>query len=300
MSNSREGPKAKSGVLLAVKGILGLVQKVGQQTGGELNMTKKDKETSEVQKQDSDKVKDKSSALKKASKKKTVQATLPNTTKVKAPQVRKKANTSKAKGGAFERKICKQLSLWVSKGKQDDLFWRSAMSGGRATLGIQKGIVRKGQMGDVSAISKLGQVLIREFVIELKHVKNMNVESGILYGTKAGLRTYWAKLLEECNAAYKYPMLIGRSNNRPVLLITDLSTGSKLQNSFDAKIRRKKKKSTDREEGLAKVWSPNLKLCVFIFEEVIGSITFNEFMEVLHIRKVKRVYLLPKAQRGRK
>jgi len=40
----------------------------------------------------------------------------------------------KAKGASFERDICRRLSLWVSAGKQEDVFWRSAMSGGRSTV----------------------------------------------------------------------------------------------------------------------------------------------------------------------
>ena len=69
----------------------------------------------------------------------------------------------KLKGGAFEREICVKLSKWVSYGERDDLFWRSAMSGGRQTVGFKKGINRKNQAGDITAIDPIGQKLIDSF-----------------------------------------------------------------------------------------------------------------------------------------
>ena len=38
----------------------------------------------------------------------------------------------KGKGGNFEREICKALSLWVSKGLNVDLYWRSARPNDKA------------------------------------------------------------------------------------------------------------------------------------------------------------------------
>ena len=45
----------------------------------------------------------------------------------------------KAKGSSFERLICKELSLWITGGEHQDVFWRSAMSGGRSTVAMKKG-----------------------------------------------------------------------------------------------------------------------------------------------------------------
>src|SRR5215216_6431446 len=38
------------------------------------------------------------------------------------------------KGPQWEREVCRALSLWVTNGERVDVFWRSAMSGGRATV----------------------------------------------------------------------------------------------------------------------------------------------------------------------
>jgi hypothetical protein len=43
-----------------------------------------------------------------------------------------------AKGSGFERQLCKMLSTWISEGKTDDVFWRTAGSGGRATVRAKK------------------------------------------------------------------------------------------------------------------------------------------------------------------
>ena len=78
----------------------------------------------------------------------------------------------KAKGSAFEREVCKKLSLWITDGKMDDCLWRSAISGGRATIAHRKGkVVRQG--GDICAVSLEGHVLTNKWYIENKHVKKM-------------------------------------------------------------------------------------------------------------------------------
>jgi len=71
------------------------------------------------------------------------------------------------KGSAFERDICKQLSLWWSKGENDDIFWRTPGSGARATVRNKK---NKESMGfsDIQATDPIGQPLIDLCSIELK------------------------------------------------------------------------------------------------------------------------------------
>jgi len=73
-----------------------------------------------------------------------------------------------AKGSSFEREICKQLSLWWTEGKRDDVFWRTSTSGGRATQRSKFGQSTFGQYGDVQATDPIGQLLVDTFTIELK------------------------------------------------------------------------------------------------------------------------------------
>ena len=79
-----------------------------------------------------------------------------------------KQGAGKQKGSSFERKICKELSLWITDGERDDLFWRSSNSGGRATIVAVDG-TRHTQSGDISAIHPLGHAFTETFVVECKH-----------------------------------------------------------------------------------------------------------------------------------
>lgn len=77
-----------------------------------------------------------------------------------------------AKGSQFERDICRQLSLWWSDGKHDDLFWRTSQSGGRATVRGRKGLGTRGHCGDICSTDSEGEPLTRLITFELKRGYN--------------------------------------------------------------------------------------------------------------------------------
>lgn len=83
-------------------------------------------------------------------------------------KAKKKRRKGQGKGGSFERKLCKELSKWWTLGKRDDVFRRSATSGGRATVRAKKGKGTFGQYGDVSIADPIGQPLLDLVTIELK------------------------------------------------------------------------------------------------------------------------------------
>lgn len=128
-----------------------------------------------------------------------------------------KAGSGKGKGGAFERKICKALSLWVTHGDRDDVFWRSAMSGGRATVRRKKGKSTQTQVGDISPVDAVGQPFIDIYVVECKHYNKLDIESAVIQGN-GKLVEFWDKLVIEAKGCNKLPMLIAKQNNRPVLV----------------------------------------------------------------------------------
>jgi len=78
----------------------------------------------------------------------------------------------RGKGSSFERTLCRELSLWWSKGKRDDIFWRTSQSGGRATTRSKKGKKTFGQYGDIQAVDPKGQPLINLCTIEAKRGRN--------------------------------------------------------------------------------------------------------------------------------
>jgi hypothetical protein len=124
---------------------------------------------------------------------------------------------SKVKGGSFERKICKELSFWVSHGAHADLFWRSAMSGGRATVHGRD--VR--QCGDICSVSPEGHTLTDIFFIECKHTKNMQL---IRFFTEAkggpkSLMRFWIVCCREAAKHGKWPMLIAKQNGVATLMV---------------------------------------------------------------------------------
>src|ERR1700686_1673675 len=108
----------------------------------------------------------------------------------------------KGKGSSFERKVCKALSLWVSAGKHVDLFWRSAMSGGRATVAHRRQIVQSEaagttwpsappvrQAGDITAVAPEGHKLTDLFLVECKHYRDLDFDLFIF--KKGRLYQFW-------------------------------------------------------------------------------------------------------------
>ncbi len=123
-----------------------------------------------------------------------------------------------AKGASFERSVAVSLSLWVTAGNRDDLYWRSAMSGGRATIGLKKGKTRSSQAGDITSIDPVGSWLTDRFIIENKHYADLDIASGILANT-GRLHKFWVDLVAVSHAIGKMPLLIAKENHRSVLLI---------------------------------------------------------------------------------
>ena len=129
---------------------------------------------------------------------------------------------AKAKGNSFEIKICRELSLLISNGKRNDLLWRSALSGGRATIQLRNDILNQTQAGDISSIDVLSHWLIRDYMIECKHYANLEFTSGFLSNT-GSLYRFWASLLKDATRRGKAPMLIAKQNNRPIIMLTSPS-----------------------------------------------------------------------------
>lgn len=123
----------------------------------------------------------------------------------------------KQKGAAFERHICQALSLWLSGGERQDLLWRSAMSGGRATVAHKKGVKLTTQGGDISAIDPLGAVLTDNFCIEVKFYKDLDIQAFLL--GKGKLTAFWKQVTRDASRYGKEPMLIAKQNIYPTMVL---------------------------------------------------------------------------------
>ena len=116
----------------------------------------------------------------------------------------------KSKGAAFEREVCVMLSKWVTNGTREDVFWRSAMSGGRATVGFRHGRSLGSQVGDLSCIHPKGNHFISTFAIECKFYAKLDYE-GLLTG-KGKLLAFWAEINKQATRYQKLPFLVCRQN----------------------------------------------------------------------------------------
>lgn len=116
---------------------------------------------------------------------------------------------SKSKGSSFERIISRLLSQWITGNKKEELFWRSAASGAKATIGRKKGI-KSNQDGDISSTSVKSHWLTREMYFECKNYKAINV---IAFFHKSGdVYSWWCKTFKEAQESNKFPILIFKGN----------------------------------------------------------------------------------------
>lgn len=81
---------------------------------------------------------------------------------------KKKRRRHAGKGAKEERAVCRQLSLWWSDDRFDDLFWRASQSGGRATVRSRKNKTTSGHYGDITATDHRGAELIKIVTVEIK------------------------------------------------------------------------------------------------------------------------------------
>lgn len=102
-----------------------------------------------------------------------------------------------SKGSAFERDICRRLSLWCSETKTDDLFWRTGGSGGRAKVRGRGGRRTTGQHGDITSTDASSQPLIDLVTIELKRGYGTKSIYDILDKSKKAAKQEWEKWFEQ-------------------------------------------------------------------------------------------------------
>jgi hypothetical protein len=138
----------------------------------------------------------------------------------------------KAKGASFEREICVKLSLWVSGGKNEDLFWRSAMSGGRATVAHKsRGAKLDAHAGDITSTHEDGHVLTNAWYIECKRYNDLQYASFMLKGI-GKLAQFWEETCEQAVRHDKMPMLIAREDRGATTILVARCTYQAMHNAL--------------------------------------------------------------------
>lgn len=127
----------------------------------------------------------------------------------------------KAKGGQFERDICRELSLWWTGGRRDDIYWRTSTSGGRATSRAKKGKKTHGQYGDIQATDPRGAPFLRLFTVELK--RGYPQASPLELLDSPGKKSMWLEFLKQVKrdarrAGSPYWMLIHKRDRKETLV----------------------------------------------------------------------------------
>lgn len=138
----------------------------------------------------------------------------------------------KQKGAQFEREVCVMLSKWLTNGKEEDVFWRSAMSGGRATVAHKKGVSLGAQAGDVSCIKSVGMHFIAQFAPECKFYANLDWQ-GLVSG-KGKIINFWNEIGTQAGRYGKYPFLIARQNRMPAFVCLNYYGMAKLGLTWSA------------------------------------------------------------------
>jgi len=178
---------------------------------------------------------------------------------------------SKEKGAEFERTVCTKLSLWVSDYTREDVFWRSAMSGGRATIKIKKNRGRKfdAHAGDVAATHELGHLLITLFIVECKAWKEMQLGHPIT-GDGGFLEKVWIRTYDQCSAS-RQPFLVLKQNYRQIIVVTSMVGSDILQKGMKSGDPIKMTAMLPRFEGIA---------CVYLLKDIIARVDFDKIRKV--------------------
>lgn len=131
-----------------------------------------------------------------------------------------------AKGGEFERKIAKYLTIWLSGKEKPYIYWRMPGSGSLATISE----ANKELSGDIHALRLEGAFLTDRFSIECKdgypkanfhqHLKNIkNFE----------IKDFWLQCLEAAQKAGKHGMLVWKKKGLKEIVGISPNTANLLQ-----------------------------------------------------------------------
>jgi hypothetical protein len=116
----------------------------------------------------------------------------------------------KNKGSSFERQICKQLSLWLTRGESATELIRSVSSGGWAARDWR-------HTGDIAPNGEIGEKFMAVWSVETKAYKTLDFWQH--FSKENGeIRQWWTKHCEECSEFDLKPILIIKRNFYPIII----------------------------------------------------------------------------------
>lgn len=118
-----------------------------------------------------------------------------------------------AKGGDWERNVCKFLSKWVQGTEKPYIFWRGRGSGSMFT--VTEGI-GESFSGDIYSVRDEGKFLTDKFSIECKSgYKDASFDKHFKYNKKDFVREFWIQTIQDAIKAEKMPMLVFKKHGMP-------------------------------------------------------------------------------------
>ncbi len=184
-----------------------------------------------------------------------------------------------AKGGSFENEVCKELSKWWTEGERDDVFRRTAGSGGKATSRRKRGRDTAFEFGDISFSDDIGKPFIDLFNIECKTGYSTKSKWDVLDFIDSRqnypiLRKFWEQSSSDSEESNRIPLLIFRRNGRSKCIAFNY----KMMDRFSDYI-----EFMDFQSVIVDMKK---------FPEVsrLFIVPFNEFLEIVSPEIVKEIY----------
>lgn len=132
-----------------------------------------------------------------------------------------------AKGSSFERHIAKDLSLWWTNNKRDDVFWRTAGSGARATTRNKNKVCTINSAGDLCYLDPIGKPFLDYFLVEIKRgYKDFSVMDLIDRKKKNCLIEKWIKKAEkekEQEERVSILLIVKRDYKKTIVICRDIN-----------------------------------------------------------------------------
>lgn len=127
------------------------------------------------------------------------------------------------KGSPFERQICGELSYWWTKDKNASVFWRTAGSGGRATVRGKKGKDTSSHAGDICSTDSTSSVMTKLITMELKRGYNSKTIMDLLdcspHSAKQSFQLWIEQAMQSSkNAKTPFWIIIHKRDRRDILV----------------------------------------------------------------------------------
>ena len=144
-----------------------------------------------------------------------------------------------SKGSAYERTICKALSLWWTQDLEeprDDIYWRTSQSGGRATTRRKQNIDTAYSQGDITFIDPIGAPFIDMCLLELKRGYSKDLDTLNFIDKLKGeplLIKWWKKAEQERKECKrKWSVIIFRRDRHKSCIMLNTSMLKKIESLF--------------------------------------------------------------------